>query len=188
MVKGTATSQLKPRRRYLLQGSLSKGFFELPGGPLQVGIGGQVRREELNNPNINVGNAFLGLNAVTASGKRTIVAGYFEVSAPVLKSLELGVAGRYDHYSDGFGRFSPKASVKFTPFRQLALRGTFSKGFRAPSFAESQVGSVVGFTTTTPPAAVVAAHNNDAYVQSYAFGFGTTSNPNLKSSPAAIRR
>ena len=175
VVKSTATSQL-----YLLQGSLSKSFFELPGGPLQIGIGGQVRREELNNPNANVGNAFLGLNAVTASGKRTIAAGYFEISAPVLKSVELGAAGRYDHYSDGYGRFSPKASIKFTPFRQLALRGTFSKGFRAPSFAENQVGSVVGYTTTVPPASVVAAHNNNAYVQSYAFGYNTASNPNLK--------
>ncbi len=165
---------------YFLQGSLTKSFFELPGGPLQVGVGGSVRREELNNPNANANNAFLGLNAVSASGKRTVSAGYFEISAPVLKSVELGAAGRFDHYSDGFSKFSPKATIKFTPIRSLALRATYTQGFRAPSFAESQNGAVIGYTSATPPAAVVAAHGNNAYVQSYSLGYNSASNPDLK--------
>ncbi len=164
----------------MAQAVVTKALFQLPGGPLQLGIGGSVRREVLNNPNANVGNAFLGLNAVTASGRRTVEAGFFEINAPVLKQLELDASGRYDHYSDGFSRFSPKVGAKFTPFRQLALRGTYSQGFRAPSFAESFNGAVIGYTTATPPASVIAAHNNDAYVKSYAFGYNTASNPALK--------
>ncbi len=174
-VRTNATSEL-----YGIDASVTKALFELPGGPLQLGVGGSVRRETLNNPNANANQAFLGLNAVTAAGKRTVAAGFFEISAPILKTVELGAAGRYDHYSDGFSKFSPKASIKFTPIRQLALRATFSKGFRAPSFAESQNGAVIGFTSATPPAAVVAAHNNNAYVQSYSLGFNSASNPNLK--------
>ena len=162
------------------QAVITKALFDLPGGPLQIGVGGSVRREVLNNPNANVGDAFLGLNAVTAAGRRTVEAGYFEINAPILKQLEIDGSGRYDHYSEGFGRFSPKIGAKFTPIRQLALRGTFSQGFRAPSFAESFTGAVVGYTTATPPDAVIAAHNNDAYVKSYAFGFNTASNPALK--------
>ena len=71
------------------------------------------------------------------------------ISAPILKQLEVDLSGRYDHYSTGFSHFSPKAGFKFTPIRQLALRGTWSKGFRAPSFAETS-GQITGFTTYTP--------------------------------------
>ena len=174
-VKTTAKSQL-----YMIQGVVTKELFQLPGGPLQLGVGGSVRRETLNNPNANSDFAFLGLNAVSASGRHTVEAAYFELDAPIFDQLEVNASGRYDHYSEGFGRFSPKVGAKFTPFKQLAIRGTYSRGFRAPSFAEAQNGSVVGYTSTTPPADVIAAHGNDAYVKSYAFGYNTASNPNLK--------
>jgi iron complex outermembrane receptor protein len=171
----TAKSEL-----YMIQGNLTKELFQLPGGALQVGVGGSVRRETLNNPNANANNAFLGLNAVTAAGKRTIWAAYFEVDAPVLTTLDINASGRYDHYSDGFSSFSPKIGAKFTPVKGLMLRGTYSRGFRAPSFAESQSGAVIGYTNYVLPDAVVAAHNNDAYVQPFSIGFNSASNPNLK--------
>ena len=165
---------------YMIQGNLTKELFQLPGGPLQVGVGGSVRRETLSNPNANANNTFLGLNAVTAAGKRTIYAAYFEVDAPIIDQLDINVSGRYDNYSDGFSNFSPKVGAKFRPFKPLLIRGTYSRGFRAPSFAESQNGAVIGYTSATPPAAVIAAHGNDAYVAPYSIGFNSASNPNLK--------
>ena len=174
-VSTKATSEL-----YMIQAVVTKELFQLPGGAFQLGVGGSARHEGLNNPNANANLAFLGLNAVTAAGSRTIVAGYFEADAPITRQIDVTASGRYDHYSDGYGRFSPKIGAKFQPFKQLAIRGTYSQGFRAPSFAESQSGSVIGYTAATPPAAVIAAHNNDAYVKSYAFGYNTASNPNLK--------
>jgi iron complex outermembrane receptor protein len=181
---------------YMAQAVITKDLFQLPGGPLQVGVGGSIRRETLDNPNANASLDFLGLNSVTASGKRTVSAAFFEINAPVLDKLEINASGRYDHYSDGFGRFSPKIGFKVTPFESLALRGTFSKGFRAPSFAESQNGAVIGYTTATPPCSVIVAHGGvntgtdpdgnptcsggNAYVQGYSIGFNNASNPNLK--------
>ncbi len=165
---------------YMIQGNVAKELTQLPGGPLMFGVGGSVRRETLDNPNANANNAFLGLNAVTASGKRTIWAAYFEIDAPIVKGLDVNASGRYDHYSDGFSNFSPKVGAKFTPLKGLMLRGTWSKGFRAPSFAESQNGAVIGYTSATPPANVVAAHGGDAYVAPYSIGFNSASNPNLK--------
>ncbi|MEG3144982.1 TonB-dependent receptor [Sphingomonas sp. RT2P30] len=175
---------------YMAQAVVTKDLFQLPGGPLQVAVGGSVRREKLNNPNANVNNAFLGLNAVTASGARTVTAGFFEVNAPIFDQLEINGSGRYDHYSDGYSRFSPKVGFKFTPIRELALRGTFSKGFRAPSFAESQNGAVIGYTTSSPNCNLILAHGGTAtadgctggnsYVQAYSIGFNNASNPNLK--------
>lgn len=170
-----ATSDL-----YQGQAVVTKELFQLPGGALQLGVGGAFRYEAVDDPNANAGLTTIGLNQFSARGHRTVTSGYFEVNAPVVKQLEVNLSGRYDHYSEGFGNFSPKVGAKFTPFRQLAVRGTYSKGFRAPSFPEGSSGSVIGFTTTGLPANVVAEHGNNAYVQRYSIGFATVSNPNIR--------
>ncbi|MEX6874025.1 hypothetical protein AB2D09_34070, partial [Pseudomonas aeruginosa] len=80
---------------------------------------GQVRRESLVNNNQNALLDTYGLTTSSAFGKHTVSAGYFEIQAPVLDILEINGSGRYDHYSEGFGRFSPKVGFKFTPIRQF---------------------------------------------------------------------
>lgn len=173
----------------MIQGIVTKELFQLPGGPLQLGVGGSFRYEAQNDPNQNPNLTTLGLNQFSAIGHRTVESGYFEINAPILTSLEIDGAGRYDHYQEGYNRFSPKIGVKFTPFKQLALRGTFSKGFRAPSFAETS-GTVIGFTTAKAPCSIQLQHGatasgsgctgGSAYNQSYSIGFNTVGNPNIK--------
>ena len=173
----------------MVQGSITKDLFQLPGGPLQLGVGGSVRYEAQNDPDANPDNTTLNLNAYTAVGHHTVESAYFEVNAPVLKQLEINASGRFDHYQEGYSHFSPKIGAKFTPIPQLAIRGTFSKGFRAPSFAETN-GSVIGYTTATIPCSAALQHGATAtdtgctggssYNQSYSIGFNTAANPNLK--------
>jgi iron complex outermembrane receptor protein len=174
----------------MIQGTITKDLFQLPGGALQVGVGGSFRHEAQNDPNQNPTADFLNINQYSAVGKRDVESGYFEINAPILAQLEVNGSGRYDHYSDGFSHFSPKVGVKFTPIRQVALRGTFSKGFRAPSFAELN-GSVIGFTTARLPCSIQAQHGasvaadgtcsgGSQYNQSYTIGFNSAGNPNLK--------
>lgn len=166
-----------------LDASISHSFFELPGGPLQVLVGGQVRRETLLNRNQNFALQTLGLNTSSARGRHTVSAGYFEINAPILKTLEVDVSGRYDHYSEGYGRFSPKVGAKFTPIPQLAVRGTYSQGFRAPTFAEANASSqFAGFSTFVPPTTFQTAHGGttNPYAQSYALGTALVGNPNLR--------
>ena len=106
-----------------------------------------------------------------------------EIDAPITKQLDVNVSGRYDHYSEGFSHFSPKVGVKFTPIREFALRGTYSKGFRAPTFAESGPRSqFAGCSTFNPPAGFVAAHGGatNPYATSYSLCAGLNGNPNLK--------
>ena len=177
---------------YSLDASVSKVVTDLRGGPLTFSVGGQVRREELTNNNQNANFATYGLTAASAFGKHTVTAGYFELNAPVLTQLEVNVSGRYDHYSEGFGHFSPKVGVKFTPVPEVALRGTFAKGFRAPNFAENNPRSAyAGFATYSPPCSFILAHggtgtttacsgNGNAYNASYALGQALQGNPNLK--------
>ncbi|MBN9788208.1 TonB-dependent receptor [Pseudonocardia sp. TMWB2A] len=176
-----------------LDASIAKSLFELPGGPLMFAIGGQIRREELENNNQNAALDTWSLTTSSAFGKHTVTAGYFELQAPVLDILEINASGRYDHYSEGFGRFSPKVGFKFNPIRQVALRGTYSQGFRAPTFAESGPRSqYAGFVTTTPPGNFCAQHGGSAgannacvsggnpYNLAYSLGRGYVGNPNLK--------
>lgn len=167
--------------------SIAKDLFALPGGNLQVAVGGQFRHEtEVNNSN-NPGLTKYA-NTSAAFGTHDVFAGYFEVNAPILDTLEVNGSGRYDHYSEGFSNFSPKVGAKWTPIKQLAIRGTYSKGFRAPTFAENNpLSSYAGFVTVTPPASFQLAHgglvtagNTNPYAQAYSLGSGATGNPNLK--------
>ncbi len=164
------------------EASVSHAFFDLPGGPLQVSVGGQVRREVLVNNSRNPDLATYGLNPVSARGKHTVSAGYFEIDAPVFDQLDLNASGRYDHYSEGFSHFSPKFGAKFTPIKEVALRGTYSKGFRAPTFAELGSTPFPGCSNVTPPANFVAAHggSSNPYAQAYSVCQGNSGNPNLK--------
>ena len=181
-MRSSASSSL-----WQVQGSISKGLMELPGGELQLGVNGQIRYESMNDPVSDPLAAaggysayeFANVNLVSAVGHRYNEAASFELDAPIVKQLDLNVSGRYDHYSEGFSHFSPKVGVKFTPIKQLALRGTFSKGFRAPSIPET-AGQVMGYVSETPPPGVVAAHENDAYVKQYSMGEFNSGNPNLK--------
>jgi iron complex outermembrane receptor protein len=170
-----------------LDASIGKSLFDLPGGPLQFAVGGQVRREVEENNSLNP-NLDRYANTSAAFGKHTVVAGYFEVNAPILDTLEVNASGRYDHYSEGFSHFSPKIGAKWTPIKQLAIRGTYSNGFRAPTFAENNpASSFAGFVTVTPPTSFQLAHgglltggNTNPYAQAYSLGSGATGNPNLK--------
>ena len=165
-----------------LDASVSKSLFALPGGDLQLAVGGQVRREIEENNSLNPVLENYA-NTAQAFGKHTVSAAYFELDAPVITSFDVNVSGRYDHYSEGFSHFSPKIAATFTPINQVKLRGTFSKGFRAPTFAESNPqSSFPGFVNFQPPANFVAAHGGatNPYAQLYAVGGGFAGNPDLK--------
>lgn len=162
-------------------GSLIKSVMSLPGGDLNVGAGFQVRRETLMNRNQNAGLNYYALNTSSAQGRQTVTAGFFEIDAPFLKTLDLNVSGRYDHYSQGYSHFSPKVGVKFTPIEQIAFRATYSQGFRAPTFAEyNPASSYSGFSSYTPLKSFIDAHpGNPAYTGTYSIGSGATGNPNI---------
>ncbi|MCH4022088.1 MAG: TonB-dependent receptor [Acetobacter sp.] len=171
--------------------SLSKGLFNLPGGTADLAIGGNVRWESLNDPNANplnpsnLGAQYAGINPFNAKGSRWVESGFFEVGLPFHKMFNADVSGRYDNYSGNMNHFSPKVGVNFKPFDQLTLRGTFSRGFRVPSFAETG-GSNVGYTTYQPTDQnfinqhLDANGTPDAYAQSYSLGSNTSGNPKLK--------
>jgi len=131
----------------------SREVGKLDGGPVGIAVGAELRRESISLTPVTGterGN-IIGLGYSAYDGGRTVAAAYVEALAPVLKELELSAALRYDHYSDAGSSTTPKFGIKYTPIRELALRGTYAKGFRAPSPAENGVGGLAAFSTATDP-------------------------------------
>jgi iron complex outermembrane receptor protein len=136
-----------------LRGSRELTQVALPGGPLGVAVGGEFRHERTRldpTSGTETGN-IIGLGYSAYRGKRDVTGLYGEVLAPVLKQVELSAAMRFDHYSDVGDSYTPKAGIKWTPVPQLALRGTYARGFRAPSSAENGVGGLAAFSTASDP-------------------------------------
>ena len=69
----------------------------------------------------------------SAAGERTVQAFSTEFVLPITKELEASLAGRFEKYSDYGSDFSPKASIRWQPAKTFTLRGSWGKGFGAPS-------------------------------------------------------
>lgn len=136
---------------FQLQADLHGKVFNLPGGPAQLGLGATVFYEGVNDPSGNPDTngptqRYFRLNAFGTVGHRTVKSVFGELALPVVKGAEVNLSGRYDNYSTGYDYFSPKAQVKLQPFGSLiTLRGSYSKGFRAPSFAETNSLPTTGY-------------------------------------------
>jgi len=176
-----------------VQATIAKDLFDLPGGPLQVAVGGAFRDESINAPSANPGTVsfsdnqydrFYSINSVGTAGSRTVTSGFFEIDAPIIDPLEVSFSGRYDKYSTGQKAFSPKVGAKFTPIPEIAIRGTWSKGFRIPSFNEAFGLPTTGYVTRVVNCATFAtfcaAHGNNAYATgNYPLGLTSVGNPAL---------
>jgi iron complex outermembrane recepter protein len=163
--------------------SASRELFDLPGGAAGLAVGSQFRYEAQNDPALNPDDLYQGLGIAQTKGNRNVSGVYAEMDMPLLESLELDASGRFDHYSDVGNNFSPKVGFKWKPLDWVAIRGTFSKGFRAPSFAENGSSSAEGFVGINPSqyANFVAAHGGDAYsTVPYNLAEYTVANPNIK--------
>jgi iron complex outermembrane receptor protein len=132
----------------------SRPLFNLPGGPLALAVGAQFFHKVENDlPPPNVATGVQEGNSAFALGSQNDAAAFMELNAQVVRQLEIDGALRYDNYNNGVGgATTPKISAKFKPIEEFVLRGTFGKGFRAPSPAESQQsGNFFGAGTTSDP-------------------------------------
>ena len=169
----------------------SRELGQLDGGALGLALGVEFRRESVRlDPTTGTdrGN-IIGLGYSAYDGARNLTAGYAEILAPVLKSLELSAALRVDHYSDVGDSVTPKIGAKWTPFKELAVRATYAEGFRAPSAAENGRGGLAAFsaavdqprcdlgvpgTCTAGQVAIITSPNPDLQPEkskSYTLGF-----------------
>lgn len=164
----------------------SRELMNLEGGPMALALGAEYRKLSLSAPSLSGtqdGSVQASYNGFF--GDEKVWAAYGELVAPVLKSLELTAAVRYDHY-DAFDATMPKIAAKFTPIPQLVFRGSYSEGFRAPNPAESSPNAQATFASSGAydpircPKGVLAAGGVAADCTGSAAGGISQGNPNLK--------
>jgi iron complex outermembrane receptor protein len=139
----TATSTLS-----FFSATASRPLASLPGGDLAVALGADARFTRLDNPGepyATQGDILMD-GSFYAKGTQDVYAAFAELSAPVIHRLELSAAARVDHYNKAGTAFTPKFGAKWKIIPELAIRGTFARGFRAPGIAESGNSSAASST------------------------------------------
>ena len=92
----------------------------------------------------------VGSNGFTGFGpsrvgeyQRNNYALYMDLEAEVIRSLTLGVAGRYENFDDPIGEsVNGKVSARWQVLEMLAMRGAVSSGFRAPTPGQANVNKI----------------------------------------------
>lgn len=101
---------------------------------------------------------------------RSNLALYLDTEFDFTPKLMLGIAGRYERYSDFGNTFNMKFSSRFKASNNFNLRATFSSGFRAPSLA--QIYYNLKFTNFIGdiPSESLLEPNNSAITRSFGIG------------------
>jgi iron complex outermembrane receptor protein len=129
---------------------------------------------------------FRPANATDVS--RDSFAGYIELDADLSDSFTMQLAGRYEHFSDFGDTINGKAAARYEIVDGVALRGSISTGFRAPSLAQqsfattstNNVGGVlieVGTFPVSSPVAVALGAQPLTPEKSVNIGGGVTFTP-----------
>ena len=131
-------------------------------GPLNLALGAEVRRENYQiiagEPNSYIDGGHpnqFGLRAVPGAQVfpgfrpsnevdtgRNSIATYADAEANVHARVRLGLAGRYEHYSDFGNTADGKVTARFEPHPLFVVRGSASTGFRAPALAQSYFSAI----------------------------------------------
>ncbi|HVE07105.1 MAG TPA: TonB-dependent receptor [Paraburkholderia sp.] len=128
-------------------------LFALPTGNVGLGLGTEFRHEsELINPRTLSSQGIVTPGQVqTVDGERNVAAVYYQVDIPLLRNLTFTQSGRYDHYSDFGGAFSPNFALRFQPVQALTAYASYSRGFRAPTLIENSQTVTVQHQNLTDP-------------------------------------
>jgi iron complex outermembrane recepter protein len=140
-----------------LDGKVTGDFLQLAGGSMGYAVGAQYRKESIKTEPSDAlfSGDIAGLGGATPpiDRDRKIKSAFVELVAPVLKNLELNVAGRHDRYNDVGTATTYKASGRFQLNKQIVFRASTGTGFRAPLLGELWLPQTVGTSAAfTDPA------------------------------------
>ncbi len=125
--------------------ALDGPLLSLPGGPLRLAVGGQVRREALRTGGDTFTSGYAPVARTRGATHRQVTSAYAELNAPLfgpgnarpgLQRLELSLAGRVEHYDDVGSTADPKVGVIWEPARDLTVKASYGTSFRAPALPE----------------------------------------------------
>ena len=117
-------------------------LFDMSAGTVRMAAGLEYREESISDvPDDQFQRGLIfGTESVSAAGSRDSWSAFVEFSVPLLESLELQLAARYDDYSDFGDTTNPKLGLRWQPLDTLAFRASWGTGFRAPSLAQVGLG------------------------------------------------
>lgn len=152
--------------------NVTGGLFELPAGTFSFAAGVEHRNNNgYDTPDEMASAGYTtDLAAGPTVGSYTTNEAYVELSAPLLKdlpgakSLTVDVATRYSHYSNFGSTTNSKYSFTYAPIEDVMLRGTFAKGFRAPTLGDLFGGGSQTFDNYTDPCDAVYGSTSNATV------------------------
>lgn len=139
-------------------------LFALPGGDVGIAAGVEGRREtQRDDRDPNLDGSIQFVDAVTGEvsisnvaavsptpstrGDRFVASAFGELAVPLVspdmniplvRRLDLQLAGRYEHYSDFGSVAKPKVAAAWDIIDGLRLRGSWSQGFRAPNLEQTK--------------------------------------------------
>jgi iron complex outermembrane recepter protein len=151
-------------------------LFDLPAGPLGLAVGGAFNDEKLNDVRTALneqGQIVGGSEGSSIFGARNVYSAYAEVSVPVIPTVEMQLAARYEDYSDFGTTTKPKVSAKWRPHRSFIIRGSYGESFLAPNLPYLYASQSTSFTAA---ALIDPRRPNDQATQIKQLGGG---NPNL---------
>jgi iron complex outermembrane receptor protein len=141
----------------IVAANISGDLFDLPAGAVSIAFGGEVRKQTLRETsNSDPGQAaavdYTGIrglpanvqqynftNIGIAAGVVKVKEAYAEVAIPLLKdlplvkSLDLNLAGRVTDYSTSGRVETWKVGMSYVPFTDLRIRATVSRDITAPT-------------------------------------------------------
>jgi iron complex outermembrane recepter protein len=176
-------------------GSINGNVFDLPAGPVKLGLSGEYRREGLTiesnfNPAITASCVGFSTFSACAPGAALYdqttmaplaptyidvweVAGEANVpllhDLPMVQSLAVDIAGRYTDYSTSGAAETWKLALDYHINDSIRLRSTYSADIRAPNIYELHQ----PLTVNTGPYADILTGGN------FSIEHATTGNPNL---------
>ena len=132
--------------------------------PASLAVGYEYRHQlgsQIADPIAAAGDS-ADFNFKSTSGGFYSNEAFAEVSLPLLanlpgvEALEASAAGRYVNYNTFGGHFAYKLGARYTPVRDLTVRGTYSTAFRAPTISELYLGNKETDPAATDPCADLA--------------------------------
>lgn len=173
--------------------TVSGDLIDMPAGPLAFAAVLEASEQSydlITDPRIFPSvREIYNLTGTGGGGERSRYALGFELSVPILESLKMSVAGRFDKYDDITAVDDAKTwgvGLEWRPFDSLLVRGNYATSFKAPDmhyvFSErsGSFGTVTDFARCNRDA--IASNLCAAAGANYNYSAFTTSqgNPGLK--------
>jgi iron complex outermembrane recepter protein len=141
-----------------LMGAMSGGLFTSAAGEVRMVAGAEWRKEAVQ------------FDSALGATQREVAGGFAELQLPLLsenmkvpagRDLTVTVAGRFDRYTDFGEVVSPQYGLVWRPLREVAVRATYGRSFRAPSLYDLHLPGILA------PASVVDPRRNGETYSSF---------------------